>query len=69
LTTVEASWSTLERMVNENLERTLVVTSYGASGTLSLERKTLKPCPRHEAVFTFQHIIPLSGSPVHVKGG
>jgi hypothetical protein len=28
--------------VNENLERTLVVTSYGASGTLSLERKTLK---------------------------
>jgi hypothetical protein len=38
---VEASGNTLERMVNENLERTLVVTSYGASGILSLARKTL----------------------------
>jgi hypothetical protein len=39
---VEASWNTLERMVNGNLERTLAVMSYGASGTLSLARKTLK---------------------------
>jgi hypothetical protein len=31
----------LERMVNGNLEGMLVVTSYGASGTLSLIRKTL----------------------------
>jgi hypothetical protein len=41
LKTIEGSWSTLEGMVNGNLKRTLVVTSYGASGTLSLVRKTL----------------------------
>jgi hypothetical protein len=41
MATVEARWNTLERMVNENLERMLVVTSYGVSWTLSLARKTL----------------------------
>jgi hypothetical protein len=53
MATIEVSWNTLERMVNVNLERMLAITFYGASGTLSLVRKTLdllvQTCHRHSS--------------------